>query len=195
MTNARTQAPPENVGVGASLALLTIPIGVVIVVAIVSIGVFASIAGYVLALLGVWLYRRGSGGTISRTGAWIVTGTVVASILVGMWASMVVSFAHGLAHLGNIGLAQFWPQFGQDFPALLSEDALVLVLVLAFGVIGSFRTLRRAFATSRVGGPPKANFGSTFNSTTITPTTYMNDVDGAPTGSADDKTAPPTLGH
>jgi hypothetical protein len=195
MTNARPQAPLENVGAGAILALLTIPIGVIIVALIASIGVFGGIVGFVVAFCAVALYRRGSGGIISRNGAWTVTAIVVATILLGIWVSMVVSFAHGLAHLGNIGLPQFWPQFNHDFPALLSQDGLFIVLVLAFGILGAARTLRRAFVTAHVSPSPTATYGSSSESTTITPTAYRNDVDGAPTGSADDKTAPPTLGH
>lgn len=195
MTNARPQAPIENVGAGAILALLAIPVGAVIIVLISSIGFVASIAGYVLAVLGVWLYRRGSGGIISRTGAWIVTGIVVVAILLGIWLSMVASFAHGLAHLSNIGLPQFWPQFNHQFPQLIGQNGLFIVLVLVFGILGAFRTMRRAFATAHVGARPGETFGSPIESTTVTPTVYQNDVDAAPTGSADDKTPPPTIGR
>jgi hypothetical protein len=142
----------------------------------------------------MWLYRRGSGGVISRVGAWVVTAIVLATLLVGIWASMVVSFADGLGHLGDIGLPGFWPQFTKDFPDNLNANLLFIVLVLAFGLLGAFRTLRRAFATTRVIARPNTTIGSADGPSTVTPTVYRNDVDAAPTGSADDKTPPPTVG-
>src|ERR1700743_2591851 len=116
MTDVRAQPPEENVIGGGLLALLALPVGVVVLVLISSIGVVASIVGYLVAFAAMWLYRRGSGGVISRVGAWVVTAIVLATLLVGIWASMVVSFADGLGHLGDIGLPGFWPQFTRDFP-------------------------------------------------------------------------------
>ncbi len=193
MTNARPQAPVENVGAGAILALLAIPVGVVVLVLISSIGFIASIVGFLVAFCAIWLYRRGSGGIISRTGAWIVTAIVAVTLLLGVWASMVVTFARGIGHLGNIGLPEFWPEFNKDFPANVNANILFILLTLAFGVLGAVRILRRAFLTAHVPGAQRDSATST-GSSTITPTTYRNDVDAPPTGSADDKTTPPTSG-
>jgi hypothetical protein len=66
--------------------------------------------------------------------------------------------------------------------------------VFAFGALGAFRILGRAFATARQTAAP-ANL--TGQSTTLppAPATYHDDIDAPPTGSADDKTAPPTAGN
>jgi hypothetical protein len=197
MTNARPQAPDENIVAGSILALLAIPVGVVLLVLLSSIGVFASIVGFAVSFAALWLYRRASGGIISRIGAWIVTLIVLATLLLGIWASMVVAFAGGLGKLSNIGLPGFWDQFGRDLPANINW--LFVVLVLVFGILGSFRMLGRAFATAHVPASPNPTAGfydaAANGTTTIAPTLYQNDVDAPPTGSADDKLPPPTTGR
>jgi hypothetical protein len=194
MTSARQEPPVENVAAGAILSLLAIPVGVIILTLISTVGFAASIVGFVIAICAVWLYRRGSGGIISRTGAWVVTAVVAFTLLFGIWVSLVVEFAGGLGKLHNIGLAEFWPLFNRDFSKLVSENGVFILLVLAFGVLGAFRTLRRAFITTRIVSAPNTSYGSPDGPPTVTPTIYTNDVDGAPTGSADDRTPPPTIG-
>jgi hypothetical protein len=195
MTNVRAQAPVENVGAGAILALLAIPVGVILLVLLSSVGVFASIVGFAVSFAALWLYRRASGGVISRAGAWIVAAIVLATLLLGIWASMVVGLAGGLGHLSRIGLPQFWPVFNANFSTLVSQNVVFIVLVLAFGALGSFRILGRAFATAHVAPRPNTPVGPDAGSTTYSPTVYQNDVDAAPTGSADDRTPPPSAGN
>lgn len=196
-TTIRPSGSSENVGRGTLFALLAIVVGIVLLTLLTSIGFVAAITGFAVAFSAVWLYRRGSGGVISRTGAWIVTLIVVVSLLLGYWVSMVVEYARGLTHLGNIGLPGFWPAFFHDFPANFQNDLLYFVLTLAFGLLGSFRILRRAFATARPRNSPAIIFGNepaapTQAAGSIQPTTFQNDVAAPPTGSADDKTAPPS---
>ncbi|HEY1529465.1 MAG TPA: hypothetical protein VGF80_01485 [Galbitalea sp.] len=187
-----TQAQPENVLGGSLLALLAIPVGVAALVLLWSIGFVASIVGFLVAFSAFWLYRRGSGGLVSRVGAWTVTLIVVVTLALGLWLSLVIDFAGGLGHLGNLGYPDFWTQFGSKFGVLVKEDVLSIVLVFVFGALGSFRILGRAFSTARQ-VPHPANL--TGQSTTLppAPTTYHDDIDAAPTGSADDKTAPPKI--
>jgi hypothetical protein len=197
VTASQPNARTENVLGGALLALLAIPVGVVVLALLSSIGFIASIVGFLVAFSAVWLYRRGSGGFISRAGAWIVTAIVLGTLILGIWVDLVVTFAHGLGHLGNIGLDGFWPQFNKDLPANLSQNVLFIVLILAFGALGAFRTIGRAFAISRAtAGPGASGSGSATNpgSSTSATTTYRNDVDAPPTGSADDRTTPPSAG-
>jgi hypothetical protein len=193
MTGSTVRPQPENVISGALLALLALPVGVIVLALISSIGFVASIVGYLIAFAAVWLYRRGSGGVISRVGAWVITGVVVLTLLVGIWVSLVVTYAGGVGHLGLIGDARFWPLFNEHFSDLVGENVLFIILVLAFGVLGSFRVLGRAFATARLHESGATAYG---NPTTLppAPTTYHDDIDAAPTGSADDKTKPPTSG-
>jgi hypothetical protein len=196
MTNVRPQAPVENILAGSILALLAIPVGVILLVLLGTIGIVASIVGFAVSFAALWLYRRASGGIISRVGAWIVTLIVAVSLLLGIWAQLVVTAAGGLGHLDRIGLPEFWPIFNHDFADTLSQSGLFIGLVLLFGALGAFRLLRRAFATAHVPAHPGAAYGSydspTSNATTVTPTVYQNDVDAPPTGSADDKTPPPS---
>ncbi len=194
MSVPRTNQIPENVIAGALFALVALPVGVVVIVLLSSINFVASIAGYLIAFLAVWLYRRGSGGVISRVGAWTVTGIVVLTLLVGIWLSLVVGFAGGLGSLGNLNDPTFWAQFNTQFPTLLNQNILFVVLIFVFGAIGSVRILGRAFATARQTAGPTNLMGQ---STTLppAPVTYHDDIDAAPTGSADDKTAPPSSGE
>ena len=191
MTDPRSQAPTENVVAGALLALLAIPVGVVLLALLESVGLIASIVGFAVAFAALWLYRRGSGGFVSRSGAWVVTAIVLVTLLLGIWANFVIIVAGGLGHLDKLNDPAFWSLFGDVFPQLLSENVLFVLLALAFGVLGSFRLLRRAFATAPVHPRPAADLPQTVADGPITPTTYRNDIDAPPTGSADDK-LPPT---
>jgi hypothetical protein len=176
--------PNEDVVRGGLFALLAIPVGVILLALLSSIGFVASIVGYLVAFCALWLYRRGSGGFISRVGAWTVTAVVAVSLLVGIWASLVVGAVGGLGQLSVVGDPRFWPAFSANFGTLVNEDAIFILLILAFGALGAFRTLRRAFATAQQPRTQEQIFGQA-------PTTY---VDDAPSGSADDKTKPPTSG-
>jgi hypothetical protein len=188
-----TQPRSENVIGGALLALLAIPVGVVALTLLWSIGFVASIVGFLVAFSAVWLYRRGSGGVISRVGAWTVTLIVVVALALGLWVALVVEFANGIGHLGNLGYPDFWPQFNAHFPDILKADVLSVVLVFVFGALGSFRVLGRAFSVARQTAAP-ANLTGQPTTLPAAPTTYHDDIDAAPTGSADDKTVPPSTG-
>ena len=196
MTAPTTQphAQPENVIGGGLFALLAIPVGVIALTLLWSIGFIASIVGFLVAFSAVWLYRRGSGGVISRVGAWLVTAIVVFALAFGLWVAMVVDYAHGLGHLSNIGLGDFWAQFNADFSDNVNSSILSIILVFVFGALGAFRILGRAFATARQTDAP-ANLTGQATTLPPAPATYHDDIDAAPTGSADDKTAPPTTGN
>jgi hypothetical protein len=189
-----TQPRPENVIGGAILALLAIPVGVVALTLLWSIGFVASIVGFLVAFSAVWLYRRGSGGVISRIGAWTITLIVLVALALGLWVALVVEFANGIGHLNNLGQPDFWPQFNSHFPNVVKADLLSVILVFVFGALGSFRVLGRAFSTARQTAAPTNLTGQPTTLPTA-PTTYHDDIDAAPTGSADDKTKPPTAGN
>jgi hypothetical protein len=196
MTGSTTQPQPqpENVIGGGLFALLAIPVGVIALTLLWSIGFIASIVGFLVAFSAVWLYRRGSGGVISRVGAWLITAIVVFTLAFGLWVAMVVDYAHGLGHLSNIGQGDFWAQFNADFSDNVNASILSIILVFVFGALGAFRILGRAFATARQTDAP-ANLTGQPTTLPPAPATYHDDIDAAPTGSADDKTAPPTTGN
>jgi hypothetical protein len=187
---------------GGLLALLIIPVGVLIFVLISSIGFVASITGFVIALGAVWLYGKGSGGVITRAGAWIVTSIVVVTLLLAFYISMVVDFANDVSKdltsqgqtisaVDVFNRPAFWSVFNENVGAILSDNALYFVIALLLGLLGSFRTLRRAFATS--GAPSGVTSAATVSPTRAAQSsTYLSDVGGAPTASADEKTPPPS---
>jgi hypothetical protein len=186
------QRPIENVPAGTLLSLVAIPIGVILLVLLESVGIVASLVGFAVAFAGLWLYRRGSGGVISRTGAWVVTVVVLVSLVLGLLASFFVLVIGGLGHLDRINDPAYTKYFGDNLGAIIQQESLTVVLVLAFGALGSFRLLGRAFRTSRVQADQPPQYPATGAPGTPVLPTYRNDVDGAPSGSADDKTPPPT---
>jgi hypothetical protein len=195
---APAPARTEHVGRGALLALLIIPVGIVVFVAISSLGVFASIISFGIAFGAYWLYQRGAGGVITRTGAWVVTAIVVVTILVSLLANLAWGYAEavgkdiGVSAWTILGSQHFVAGFSGNFSYEASHQALNIVLALLFGALGAFRTLRRAFRNTSA--RPATAYPSQAPGNTVAPTTYRNDVDAPPTGSADDKTAPPPNG-
>ncbi len=76
---------------GTLLALLIIPAGIIAWVVLWQFGLIASIVALGIAIGALWLYRIGSGGRISRTGAIRVTIITVVTLLLaflgGWWRS------------------------------------------------------------------------------------------------------------
>lgn len=193
------KTPGQRLLAGSLLALLIIPVGVIIFTLISSIGFVASITGFVIAFGAVWLFGKGAGGIITRAGAAVITGIVVLTLLLGFYVSMVSDFANAVAKLETdqghpmgaldvLSHPNFWPTFNSNFGTQFSANALFFALALVFGLLGSFRILRRAFVTSVPGNSTAATFGT---APVAQAAVYMNDVDGAPTASADEKTPPP----
>jgi hypothetical protein len=156
----KPQRPIEDVARGALLSLLAIPVGVVLWTLIWSVGIVASIVAFVIAIAAVWLYRRGSGGLISRSGAWIVTLVVVVTLLLSFWVGMVVDYAGGLAHLNYLSEPRFFDLFNSDFAVNFNNDLPSFGLALLFSALGCFRVLGRAFATARATSSTTSTFGT-----------------------------------
>jgi hypothetical protein len=195
----QSTAPTENVVGGALLALLVVPVGVALWVAVESAGVVIGFVAFGISFGAYWLYQRGAGGVISRTGAWIVTAIVVATLALSILFGMMADYAIGVG--ANYGLSPwdvffspvFWPNFARNFGALFGANVTFYLIAIAIAALGAFRTLQRAFrATAPVSAvaayPPAPTAGGS-------PRSYRDDIDAAPTGSADDKTTPPTVGN
>jgi hypothetical protein len=129
-------------------------------VVIWSIGFVASIVAFGIAFAAVWLYRKGSGGLVTRAGAWVITIIVIATLLIAFWLGMVVDYAGGPSHLSLLGNPVFWNYFRADFGKILQQNFFGLLLAVAFAVFGIFRTLRNAFATARATEAAAATFGA-----------------------------------
>jgi hypothetical protein len=196
-TVSTAPTPTENVIRGTLLALLVVPVGIFVYCLIASIGFVASIVSFGVAFGAYWLYQRGAGGVITRAGAWVVTAIVAVTIILSLYVWLLWAFAgagakaHGTDPWTFFQSPNYWAEFNYNLPANLSHLTLTIVLSLALGALGAFRLLRRAFAATSTGSrlayaPP----ATAVPQSPVVP----NDIDSAPTGSADDKTAPPAPG-
>ena len=152
--------PQEDTIKGALFALAIVPVIVVIEVLLSSLGIAAAIVGFVAAIGAVWLYRKGSGGLVSRTGAWVVTGIVIVSVLLGFWAAIAVDLVGGIGHLARLADPRFPAVYSAYFGAEVKANAVYYGLGILFAALGAFRTLGRAFSTARQPVDPEAMFGA-----------------------------------
>lgn len=151
------QVPPvrvENIRRGALFALATIPLGIVIWVVLWGFGFIASLVAALVAFLALRLYVLGSGG-LSRSGAVVVVAITVTTLLLAFFGGIVLDFAKALGDAAGIGAwdafihEQFWPSFWELLPDVLPEYLPDLAWAIGFGALGSYGTLRRAFAATR----------------------------------------------
>ena len=159
MSYAFAEQPPiENVQRGTVFALVAAPVGIVVWIIVWSFGFIVSIVGFGVAWLALFLYRFGSGGIVSRTGAIRVAIITVVTLLVAIYAGLIAdgvsgfSQASGLSAIETLTSSQFWPAFNSLIadPAVWAEIVPSVGLALLFGVLGCFSLLRGAFMTTRV---------------------------------------------
>ena len=163
--------PAENVARGTLFALVAVPAGVIVWVVLWNFGFIASIVGFGVAYAAMFLYRFGSGGVLSRTGALRVALVTIGTLLIAFFGG-VVSDVLGVwtAETGEGVLAglvspDFWTAF-QQIIALDGVAASYLPdfgLALLFGALGCFGLLRRAFRSTAPAAPvaPPAPFAAT----------------------------------
>ena len=153
--------PAENVARGTLFALVAVPAGVIVWVVLWNFGFIASIVGFGVAYAAMFLYRFGSGGVLSRTGALRVALVTIGTLLIAFFGG-VVSDVLGVwtAETGEGVLAglvspDFWTAF-QQIIALDGVAASYLPdfgLALLFGALGCFGLLRRAFRSTAPAAP------------------------------------------
>jgi hypothetical protein len=147
------QPPIEDVNRGTVLALIVVPVGITAWVLLWSLGFIASIVSFGVAYLAVFLYQRGSGGTVGRAGAVRITVITLATVLLAIVAGIVSDVALAISRVAGISPieALSTPQFGTIFNAYLSDSESVsalapsVLIAIAFGVLGCFGILRNAF--------------------------------------------------
>lgn len=152
--------PVENVQRGTIVTLLVIPIGIIVWVLLWNVGFVASVVAWGVAWLALRLYRWGSGGFVTRTGAIRITVitvvTLVLALIAGLAGGQITAYA-SYASQPVVATAldpQFWGLFWPAFPSIVAANGLSIVIALAFGALGCFNTLRSAFrATAPV--PPR----------------------------------------
>lgn len=143
--------PAERVGRGLLFALLAIPAGIAVWVLLWQWGFIASIAAFGVAWAALLLYQWGSGGTVSRSGFWVVVGvtgaTLVLSFLSGMAWDMATFLELEVATA--FASSEFWALFQlnlTDNPELWGAyvpDILVSLLLAVLGTFSVFRALAK----------------------------------------------------
>ena len=147
--------PSENIPRGTLMALLIIPAGIIAWVILWQFGLVASIVALGIAFGALWLYRFGSGGRISRTGAIRITIITVVALLLAFLAGLVSDVLPFYASQRNISFvealtsSEFWNFFNHTVVNNFGNVAVQFVLALAFGALGSFGVIRTAFLQTR----------------------------------------------
>jgi hypothetical protein len=133
--------PSENVPRGTITALLIIPAGIIVWTILWSIGFIASIVALGVALGALALYRFGSGGRISRTGAINVTVITIVTILLSFAAGVV--WVNLDAYMRALDRGRFLPALVGDITS--GDYAIQFAIALGLAALGCFSVLRTAF--------------------------------------------------
>lgn len=140
-------APIENVGRGATFALLAIPAAIIIFIIVGGVFKFsfAGIASIVVPYIAYALYTRGAGAPLTRKGWGPFIGVAAAAVVVGTFTG-IVALAYAL-YLGHDGLLStvFLRSVGNQIG---SADGAISILVGlgigAVGIVGAIRGQRNA---------------------------------------------------
>jgi hypothetical protein len=166
---SETSAAPtqvENIGKGTAFALLAVPAGVAVWLILWKFGFIASIVGFGAVWVAVQLYVRGSGGVISRLGAFIILGIVVVTLLLSFLSGMVYDAADEIGKASSMTTWEafthdkFWTVFWDAFPDALPLYKKDFLIASAFGALGAFSMLRTVFqqAAQAPIAPPASTF-------------------------------------
>lgn len=157
LPRVRTESLEHSVR-GTVFALAVIPVGVGLWLILWKLGWMASIVAFVTAAGAARLYVAGStvgsGGAMTRRGAWVVVAVTVATVLLSFLGTMWLDLAD---YLGGSPLAllfepEAWDLLGYN---LANNADLVeglkgeFLMALLFSALGCFFTLRQLFAESR----------------------------------------------
>jgi len=149
-------APREDVVRGAVYALAAVPVGIAAWLVLWNMGWMASIVAFIAAALAARLYVMGTGGVISRRGAWVAVAITAVTVLLSFWGGMLVDAAKylgGGSPLLMLADAQTWDLLlfnlstNRELVDGYGGDFLVALL---FSGLGCFFTLRRLFAQTRI---------------------------------------------
>lgn len=155
--------PSENVQRGTVFALVIIPAGILAWVLLWQFGLVASIVAFGVAIGALWLYRFGSGGRISRTGAVRLTIIVIVTLALSFLAGLVSDVVPLYASQRNIDIvsaltsSEFWTFFSHALQNNFGRVAVPLLLAAVFGLLGCFSVLRTAFRQTSAVEPAAAS--------------------------------------
>jgi hypothetical protein len=146
-------APPENVQRGVALALIALPAGILVWDLLWTVGFIASLVAFGVAWGAMRLYRIGSNGPFSRTGAIAVLLITVVTLVLAYISGFAVDVmgpymkATGGSVADGLVDGRFWRVVFVDLADPSHVPALLLTLLL--GALGCFRILRAAFLSTR----------------------------------------------
>lgn len=152
---APVRAAREDVLRGALFALAAVPVGVAAWLVLWSMGWMASIVAFIAAAGAARLYVLGTGGIISRRGAWVVTAVTLGTVALSFWGGMLVDMAKylgGGSPLLMLADAGTWDLLLYNLTTnrhLVDGYAGDFLIALLFSALGCFYTLRRLFALTR----------------------------------------------
>ena len=146
-------APPENVQRGVAVALVVLPAGIILWDLLWTFGFIASIVAFGIAWGAMRLYRIGSNGPFSRTGAIAVLVITVVTLVLAYISGFVVDLmpsyleVTGRTVVDGLVDGRFWAQVFQNMGD--PREVPSLVLAIAFGALGCVRILLGAFRSTR----------------------------------------------
>jgi hypothetical protein len=151
----------ENTVRGTVFALAMVPAGVAVWLILWKLGWMGSIVAFLTAAGAARLYiagsSAGSGGTMTRRGAWVVVTVTIATVLLSFMSSIWLDLADymgGASPLALLFEPEAWDLLGDN---LANNADLVeslkgeFLMALLFSALGCFFTLRQLFAQARRG--------------------------------------------
>jgi hypothetical protein len=158
MTEApSTSLPPENLQRGVIFALIALPVGVIAWDIIWSVGFIASIVAFGVAYLAARLYRLGSGGRVTRSGAIAITAVTIGTLIIAFISGFAIDVIGEYTRITGESVTEallssrFWSIVFADMTD--PQSLISVLLAAAFGVLGCFSILRGAFRQTRVAPP------------------------------------------
>ena len=143
-------APSENVGRGATFALLAIPAAIIVFIIVGGVlqFTFAGIASIVVPYIAISLYTRGAGAPISRKGWGPFIAVAAVAVIIGTFTGIIaLAYARYLGHEGILS-APFLRTVGNQIAS--PDGAIALVVGLGIGaaaIVGAIRGPRGRVAT------------------------------------------------
>jgi hypothetical protein len=139
---------------GLALALLVIPLGTALWVAIWNAGFIASIVAFGISFAAVWLYRAGSRSRVTWPAVWALIAIIVVALVVAFLAGIYSDFlvASSLTFSEAFTSPEIWAAYWDNIfnnPPLWSSYTTEIVMTIAFGALGCFGTVRRLLAEAR----------------------------------------------
>jgi hypothetical protein len=140
---------------GLSLALLSIPVGIVLWVILWNFGFIASIVSFAIAWLAVYLYKLGAKKEVGRRAAPYLLAIVLVGIILAFLSGVALDalkfYVEGtdLSELDALFTADYWSFFFANILTngeLWSSYAVDIIVSIAFGILGCFSIFRSLFS-------------------------------------------------